>query len=100
MSWRSAILATIFLAGSVASSTGQTPQVKGELLLSGDVEVKDGDTITINKVRVRLRGIDAAEGRQRCAKKGGGTWDCASEATAKLKQLIEEGKGESALQVC
>ena len=87
------LVATIILFGSAASNA-QTLKIKAELLVSGDVEVKDGDTIAINKVLVRLSGIDAPEGRQQCAKKGGGTWDCAGEATKKLRRLIEEGRGD------
>lgn len=90
---RSIILATLF-AIWCAGSTAHAAQVKGELPLSGPVDVKDGDTITINKVLVRLSGIDAPESGQRCAARGGGTWDCASAATTRLRHIIEDGRAD------
>lgn len=56
-------------------------------VISGPANVLDGDTIEIRGTRIRLHGIDAAEGGQRCARAGGGGWDCAGAATARLRQL-------------
>ena len=85
------ILRTLVALAIIASPClAQDPT--GQLLISGNVRVSDGDTITINRVRVRLRGIDAAENGQQCNAKGGGTWDCAQAATKKLASLIQQGK--------
>ena len=64
------------------------------LAQSGSLRVLDGDTIEIGRERIRFHGVDAAEGRQRCARAGGGTWDCASAATNRLRQLMRAGPVE------
>ncbi len=51
-------------------------------------EVVDGDGLTIGPVRIRLHGIDAPELGQRCAERGGGTWQCDEAAAARLDDLI------------
>ena len=42
--------------------------ISGEKTISGNVKVIDGDTIKINKKKIRLFGIDAPEKKQICKK--------------------------------
>jgi endonuclease YncB( thermonuclease family) len=63
--------------------------------LVGSARVLDGDTIDIatreyGVVRIRLEGIDAPEGGQRCQLKWYGTWDCGRSATTALTQMIND----------
>ncbi len=55
----------------------------------------DGDTIDLatrehGVVRIRLEGIDAPEGGQRCQLKWYGTWDCGRAATTALAQMVRD----------
>ena len=55
----------------------------------------DGDTIDLATrehgiVRIRLEGIDAPEGGQRCNLKWYGTWDCGRAATTALAQMTRD----------
>ncbi len=61
--------------------------------LIGSARALDGDTIDLatrayGVVRIRLEGIDAPEGGQRCQLKWYGTWDCGRAATLALAQII------------
>jgi endonuclease YncB( thermonuclease family) len=53
----------------------------------GRAHVIDGDTIEIEGRRLRLMGIDAPEGSQTCERQSR-TYDCGSEATRALTQII------------
>lgn len=57
-------------------------------MITGRAEVVDGDGLTIGPVRIRLHGIDAPELGQRCAERGGGTWQCDEAAANRLDDLI------------
>ena len=58
----------------------------------GKATVIDGDTITINNVKIRFSGIDAPEknyyGQTQFCKGPKGVWACGKKASTKLKQLI------------
>jgi endonuclease YncB( thermonuclease family) len=60
---------------------------------SAQVNVSDGDTLTLNGERIRLFGIDAPEKGQSC-RRGGAVWACGAEATAALVRLAEAGPVE------
>lgn len=55
---------------------------------AGQAHVNDGDTLTIDNARLRLRGIDAPEYRQICQLDGRG-YDCGREARRALADLAE-----------
>ena len=59
----------------------------------GKAKVIDGDTININKNKIRLHAIDAPETNQTC-KKNSKDWNCGVESTNFLKELIDNNKIE------
>ena len=56
--------------------------------ISGFAIVVDGDTIKINKNRIRLMGIDAPETKQKCLDKNYYEYFCGEVSTNFLKKLI------------
>jgi hypothetical protein len=84
------IVAVLVLAACYSTmevSTTGRPDPTPARRIAGAAHVLDGATIDIAGERIRLRGIDAAEDGQRCGLPGGGTWDCAGAATARLQAL-------------
>ena len=59
----------------------------------GKAKVIDGDTVHINKNKIRLHGIDAPEANQTC-NKGGLIWSCGIESTNFLEEIIGKNKIE------
>ena len=59
----------------------------------GKAKVIDGDTIHINKNKIRLHAIDAPETIQTC-KKNSKVWNCGVESTKFLKELIDNNEIE------
>ena len=55
--------------------------------ITGRPRVIDGDTIEIQHQRIRLFGIDAPEGRQRCTANGK-PWRCGQQSTFALAEFI------------
>jgi endonuclease YncB( thermonuclease family) len=55
--------------------------------LTGVARVVDGDTLSVNRTRIRLDGIDAPESQQTC-RRDGATWSCGAAATAELASLV------------
>lgn len=55
---------------------------------AGNARVVDGDSLEIKGEKIRLKGIDAPEGQQKC-QKNGVDWACGREATRALRQLIK-----------
>lgn len=58
--------------------------------LGGRVTVADGDSLVLNGTKIRLRGIDAPEYNQTCAR-GGETYPCGRQARGALQQLVRAG---------
>ena len=72
-------------------------EMKEKIYIKGKATIVDGDTITINNIKIRFSGIDAPESyfygmTQYCEKPNGKIWACGKKATAALKKLI--GKNE------
>ncbi|RKD60202.1 MULTISPECIES: thermonuclease family protein [unclassified Rhizobium] len=59
-----------------------------EIIQNGSFSVVDGDTLSINGERLRLKGIDAPEYRQRC-RRDGADWACGEEARRALATMIK-----------
>lgn len=55
--------------------------------LTGVATVVDGDSLEISGTRVRLKGVDAPEGQQKC-QKNGLPWACGASATRALRTKI------------
>ncbi|MGB6119698.1 MAG: thermonuclease family protein [Mesorhizobium sp.] len=58
--------------------------------LTGQAVVNDGDSITMNGERLRLRGIDAPEYDQTCMKNAA-AYDCGRESRRSLQALVRSG---------
>jgi endonuclease YncB( thermonuclease family) len=55
--------------------------------ISGLARPIDGDSLWVGMYEVRLKGIDAPEGRQTC-RRNGTTWNCGDSARAALLSMI------------
>ncbi len=53
----------------------------------GRARALDGDSLVLDRVEIRLSGIDAPEFRQTCSK-AGRTWPCGREAARRLRDLV------------
>lgn len=69
--------------------TARLKQV-AERTVAGKVVVNDGDTLTLNDQRIRLRGIDAPEFDQICTRNGT-EYPCGREAIRELRRLTAAG---------
>lgn len=59
-------------------------------MVSGTARVIDGDSLRIGQTEIRLKGIDAPEGRQTC-ERDGATWRCGEAAASELRRLTQNG---------
>ncbi|TIX88877.1 thermonuclease family protein [Rhizobium sp. P44RR-XXIV] len=64
-----------------------------ELVQTGRFYAIDGDTLSAHGERLRLKGIDAPEYRQRC-RRDGADWACGEEARKALVTIIKIGAPE------
>lgn len=70
------------------STTGRTTgsgPAPGQI--SGAARAIDGDSMFVGRDEVRMKGIDAPEGRQSCTKDGQ-PWECGNAARDELRRLI------------
>lgn len=73
------VVCALFLSGFASA----------ESLITGTARVTDGDTIAIGPVVIRLHGIDAPEAGQQCQRANGRSWQCGTEATNRLAELVD-----------
>ncbi len=55
--------------------------------VTGQVRLVDGDSLFVDGLEIRMKNIDAPEGRQKCRRRGK-DWFCGEEATRRLRQFI------------
>jgi len=89
MACRLSTLSILVSSGIVAGAA-----VADQAQLIGTVSVTDGDTLAMGPVRIRLHGIDAPEAGQTCKRANGRSWQCGTEATSRLAELVEGRKVE------
>ncbi len=88
--WRTAgIIAALGLMALVQMVwRGLTPETTD--IVTGAARVIDGDSLRIGATEVRLKGVDAPEGRQTC-ERDGATWRCGEAAANELRRLTQGG---------
>ena len=79
------VLAAFFGSSGFEQSRKTTPIPGG--LITGIAKVIDGDSLRVSGHEVRLRGIDAPEGRQTC-ERNGQIWNCGEESRRELQRQI------------
>ena len=87
LTFRDALLATcllvLLLLITLRLSGGK------ETRIDGPFYVIDGDTLSVDGERLRLRGIDAPEMGQACRDEAGETWACGQAARHALLRLVD-----------
>lgn len=88
-------IASVASALAVASSSVQQAAAASPaehppaIAIAGTALVHDGDTIEISGRKIRLEGIDAPEGGQRCNRRFFGEWSCGTASTYALLGLVQ-----------
>jgi endonuclease YncB( thermonuclease family) len=62
--------------------------------ISGTATVRDGDTLDMDGLRIRLFGVDAPEYGQSCTRPNGAHWACGVDATKALTNKIDKRRIE------
>ncbi|MCF3639903.1 thermonuclease family protein [Rhizobium sp. TRM95111] len=75
-------VAIVFLLALVVLRIGD-----GSVDVAGRGRAADGDTLTLDGRRIRLKGLDAPEYAQTC-RRGGESWNCGAAARARLAELM------------
>jgi endonuclease YncB( thermonuclease family) len=81
----------------IASAVGSLPIIGAGKSVQGYASVVGADSLRVGATTLRLSGIEAPEGEQRCGKAGGRTWRCATAAEAALSRLVGERRVSCAL---
>jgi len=84
-----ATFALLGILALLASKLNNQP----ELVQTGNFYVVDGDTLSATGQRLRLKGIDAPEYRQRC-RRDAADWACGEEARKALVTIVKTGRPE------
>jgi endonuclease YncB( thermonuclease family) len=82
------LVVLIALAGLIGIWAFKDTLIPTEPMQSGQVKVRDGDTLTMMGKDVRLYGIDAPEYKQICQNNAGKNWACGDVARQKLAAII------------
>lgn len=82
------LLSISFCFGQPLPANAQALSAGPVSTLSGIARVIDGDTLEVEKERVRLFGVDAPESAQTCTDKKGASYGCGKEATEALRSKI------------
>ncbi|NKC02913.1 thermonuclease family protein [Brucella haematophila] len=85
--FRSIILTLLFFSAIIVGISYLPNEKRPTETRDGPVYVIDGDTVVINKVHIRLKGIDAPEMAQTC-ERNGIHYDCGTEARNFLRARI------------
>ena len=78
-----------FFFFALVAGAGVSIGAAADARIIGTASVTDGDTLTVGPVRIRLHGIDAPEAGQTCKRADGRSWQCGTEATNRLAELVE-----------
>ena len=81
-----AVVAAVFGQGHGPNRNGNTPTGPLPGQITGVARPIDGDSLYVGRDEVRLKGIDAPEGRQFCTRDGR-SWDCGNAARDELRRL-------------
>jgi len=73
-----------FLLVALGAASAALPQER----IAGRAQIVDGDSFEVGSVGVRLFGVDAPEGRQRCTRSNGSSWQCGEAAADELRRLV------------
>ena len=88
------ILLTVLLFSSLAALIIYLPRPSPpKESLNGTVYVIDGDTVVLDKIHIRLKGMDAPEMQQQCIK-AGRSYACGKEA----RKILRDRIGRSAIR--
>ena len=82
------IVVLIALAGLFGVWAFKDTLLPAEPMQSGQVKVRDGDTLAMMGKDIRLYGIDAPESKQICQNNAGKNWPCGDVARQKLASII------------
>lgn len=82
------ILAILAALGGKVSDTVRNRDLPSDGLIEGRPQLIDGDSFHLGSQEVRLKGIDAPEGRQTC-QRDGREWRCGEASRAELQRLIQ-----------